>query len=117
MYGTIPLGPSGESVKLCHTGNPDLPDCYRRVTMYKEPLGTLRGKPLPCGVQDIKDPGLEILRGGWGEYMRKYGESLHIPVKVCVTHKRFVPCRKDDGTCVFSEDKADIDHVRIYQDS
>lgn len=107
MYGTIPLGADGVNVKLCHTGDLDLPDCYRRVTVYKEPLGILRGKPLPCGVEDIKDPVDSILAD--------LRELFPDNTTVCVTHKRFVPCRKQDGTCVFSEDKADVDHVRIYQ--
>ena len=34
---------------------------------------------------------------------------------VCTTHMRFVPCRKDDGTCNYSEDPADTDRVYRYQ--
>ncbi len=30
---------------------------------------------------------------------------------VCTAHMRFIPCRKDDGTCNYSEDPADIDRV------
>jgi hypothetical protein len=33
---------------------------------------------------------------------------------VCVTHKRFIPCRAQDG-CVISEDQGDVDAVRAYQ--
>jgi hypothetical protein len=34
---------------------------------------------------------------------------------VCLTHKRFIPCRKDDGTCQLSRNPEDVDHVRRYQ--
>jgi hypothetical protein len=33
---------------------------------------------------------------------------------VCVTHKRFVPCRVEDG-CKMSTDPVDVEMVRIYQ--
>ena len=33
---------------------------------------------------------------------------------VCITHLRFIPCRREDG-CVFSEDEEDIEKVRQYQ--
>lgn len=61
-YGTIP-SITGD-VKLCHTGYKGRPDCYRRVTVYHEPLGILRDiTPVPDGVEDIRDPGVtEILR-------------------------------------------------------
>lgn len=37
---------------VCHPGNPSLfPDCYRRISLYGEPLSVLRDvRPLPCGV-------------------------------------------------------------------
>lgn len=39
---------------LCHTDDPGLPDCYRRVTVYSEPVGALLAmEPLPAGVQGI----------------------------------------------------------------
>lgn len=34
---------------------------------------------------------------------------------VCTTHMRFVPCRRDDGTCNYSEDAVDVDRVYRYQ--
>lgn len=37
-----------------------------------------------------------------------------IPPEACITHKRFIPCRKQDG-CVFSSDPEDIRMVREYQ--
>jgi hypothetical protein len=49
-------------IDLCHPnglpGEPVLrPDCYRRVTVYREPLGVLTGvEPKPAGIQDIRDP-------------------------------------------------------------
>jgi hypothetical protein len=46
---------SGRSTPLCHPSQHDLPDCYRRVTVYGEPLGVLRGlTEQPVGVQDIR---------------------------------------------------------------
>jgi hypothetical protein len=36
------------------------------------------------------------------------------PLTVCVTHKRFTPCRKDDG-CIFSSDPEDIGMVQKFQ--
>jgi hypothetical protein len=39
---------------VCHTDDPARPDCYRRVTLYHEPLGTLKTRdPLPTGVDGI----------------------------------------------------------------
>lgn len=34
---------------------------------------------------------------------------------VCITHKRFIPCRADDGHCAFSEDLEDVAAVTAYQ--
>ena len=52
------------SVKLCHTGDPGRPDCYRRVTVYHEYLGILKGvDPLPEDVKDIRDDGMDYLKG------------------------------------------------------
>lgn len=36
---------------------------------------------------------------------------------VCVTHRRFVPCRRDDGSCVYSEDEWDVRAVTDWQRS
>lgn len=38
-----------------------------------------------------------------------------VPVMVCVTHKRFVPCRNTDGTCALSWCEDDVEQVRAYQ--
>ena len=47
-------GASAYGVPLCHTDDPGLPDCYRRVTVYHEQLGALRVlEPLPAGVEGI----------------------------------------------------------------
>ena len=46
----------GKNIKLCHTGYIGRPDCYRRVTVYHEPLGILKGvTPAPDGINDIRD--------------------------------------------------------------
>lgn len=47
--------PSGQSTPLCHPDLHSLPDCYRRVTVYGEPLGALLGlRALPPGVHSIR---------------------------------------------------------------
>lgn len=53
--GGVPgRGPVGETVGVCHPDDPLRPDCYRRVTVYLEPLGALAGvRPLPAGVRDL----------------------------------------------------------------
>lgn len=51
---------SGPLVRLCHPDDPARPDCYRRVTVYREPLGALIGAdPKPPGVTCIGNPGGE----------------------------------------------------------
>ena len=54
-YGSI-IAPDGSLHASCHPDNPATwPDCYRRVTVYGEPAGALRGvRPLPVGVKDIR---------------------------------------------------------------
>jgi hypothetical protein len=42
--------------------------------------------------------------------------GLIVGPAVCVTHRRFIPCRKNDG-CVISTEQKDIDDVRAYQNS
>lgn len=38
--------------RLCHPDDPGLPDCYRRVTAWREPLGKLLdADPKPAGVE------------------------------------------------------------------
>jgi hypothetical protein len=44
----------GSMVHLCHPNDPVRPDCYRRVTVYHEPLGNLLGdEVLPPGITGI----------------------------------------------------------------
>lgn len=38
-----------------------------------------------------------------------------LPPEVCVTHKRFVPCRRDDKDCIFSSLPDDVKMVREFQ--
>jgi hypothetical protein len=38
-----------------------------------------------------------------------------VQTAVCLTHKRFIPCRKDDGTCQLSTKQEDIEYVHAYQ--
>lgn len=46
----------------------------------------------------------------------RLGEEIGGPdVVVCTTHMRFIPCRKEDGTCNYSEDPVDVDRVYRYQ--
>jgi hypothetical protein len=40
--------------------------------------------------------------------------ALIVGTAVCLTHERFVPCRKNDG-CVISTKQEDIDHVTEHQ--
>jgi hypothetical protein len=41
-------------VHLCHTDDPVRPDCYRRVTVYGEPVGALLGLEVEAaGIKDI----------------------------------------------------------------
>lgn len=43
------------SIPVCHPDDLDRPDCYRRVTVYHEPLGVLRGPfALPRGIERIR---------------------------------------------------------------
>lgn len=45
------------STSLCHPTDASLPDCYRRVVVYKEQVGALMGlATLPIGVKDIVKP-------------------------------------------------------------
>ena len=52
--GGVPDGKGG-SAPVCHPEDPRRPDCYRRVTVYLEPLGALKGPfELPQGIQQIR---------------------------------------------------------------
>ncbi len=49
-YATIRGGAT-----VCHTAALGRPDCYRRITVYGEPLGALlEVTPLPAGIRDIR---------------------------------------------------------------
>lgn len=66
--GTAPAG-------LCHPADASLPDCYRRVTVYREPLGALVGlATLPAGVSDIRSPRSGEARPGpdWAGIRARY---------------------------------------------
>ena len=44
-------------IRLCHPNAPGRPDCYTRVSLYKEPVGWLLGvDPKPAGVEGCLDP-------------------------------------------------------------
>ena len=53
----------------------------------------------------------------WSEWceLGEWCELASAQTLVCLTHKRFIPCRKDDGSCQLSNNQEDIDHVRRYQ--
>ena len=45
------------TVYLCHPNDLSRPDCYRRVTVWREPPGGLKGvSPLPAGVAGVDAP-------------------------------------------------------------
>ncbi len=53
-YGSI-TGPDGAIHATCHPNVPGRPDCYRRITVYHEEPGILRGiSPLPAGIIGIR---------------------------------------------------------------
>lgn len=109
-YGSVT---AGERVfRLCHTSDSTRPDCYRRVTVYHEVIGFLM---LP-GI------GGEGVFGIFGHVHDDDGTVedcpgcfCDVPATVCVTHKRFVPCRNAGGTCVFSCRADDVEKVHRYQ--
>lgn len=92
--------------RVCHVDSPYLPDCYKRVTVYGEHLGSLKPfRMKPAGVEKIVEP--------WKTYLDSsgiYGDKT----TVCITHRRFIPCRKSFG-CVFSTDPEHVEDVRKYQ--
>lgn len=52
--GSVPDGKGG-SVPVCHPDDPQRPDCYRRITVYAEPLGALISPfALPRGIEGIR---------------------------------------------------------------
>ena len=49
-YGGVSYA-DGPVIHLCHPNEPGRPDCYRRVSIYSEQIGILRGvDPKPPGV-------------------------------------------------------------------
>lgn len=86
------------TIRLCHPNDPSRPSCFRRITIYREPLGALLdADPKPAGLDGML--GQDIAISG---------------AVVCTTHMRFIPCRKQDG-CVISEDPEDVARVSAYQ--
>lgn len=55
----------------------------------------------------------DIRSRSWSEISE--GPDFDIGAVVCTTHMRFVPCRRNDGTCAYSEEQADVDRVYGYQ--
>lgn len=52
--GRAGAGAWAAGARLCHTDNPALPDCYRRVTVWAEPVGALMAlDPKPAGIDGI----------------------------------------------------------------
>jgi hypothetical protein len=45
----------------------------------------------------------------------RLGEEFPTPVAVCITHRRFVPCRSADSTCALSQAPWDVERVRRHQ--
>jgi hypothetical protein len=96
-----------EGNSVCHPDPAvDFPDCYRRITVYREPIGILK---------EFEDtpPGVEEPLTGWKAWSGVQ-EDLHSEATVCVTHMRFIPCRKEDG-CLISVLPDDVERVRRYQ--
>jgi hypothetical protein len=53
---------AGDAV-VCHPHDPGLPDCYRRVSVWAERLGALRGRdPMPAGLDGVSDAADAFLR-------------------------------------------------------
>ena len=58
---------------------------------------------------------VHVRKGSWLDELAEIsGDIAEVPATVCVTHKRFIPCRAQDG-CVISENQEDVDAVRAYQ--
>jgi hypothetical protein len=57
-YGALTgeFTPDGAIHASCHPDDPaEHPDCWRRVIVYRERPGALRGwDPLPAGIEDIR---------------------------------------------------------------
>lgn len=98
-----------DSSPVCHPDNPDLPDCYRRVTVYREPLGILKALP-------DKPPGIENIIDGWTAWLDLLGEDIEAQATVCTVHKKFIPCRKPQDECAISVRPEDVEMVRKYQE-
>lgn len=54
-YATVTFD-GGEPVHVCHPNDPTRPDCMRRLSVYREPLGALIGvDPKPAGLEGISE--------------------------------------------------------------
>lgn len=96
-------------VRVCHFGDPARPDCYTRITVHREPIGILLALP-------DKPPRTERIVDGWHTWLEFLDTSLEVEAKstVCITHKRFIPCRATLG-CIISVRPEDVESVRAYQ--
>lgn len=106
-HGSVTAGE--KTYRLCHTSDFTRPDCYRLVTVYHEPIGLL----LLPGITGEGTFGHNHDDDGTVDGC--LGCFYDVPVAVCVVHKRFIPCRKTDGTCVHSCRAEDVEEVRKYQ--
>lgn len=52
----------------------------------------------------------------WDSYVQASNDIGEIPSAVCMTHMRFVPCRKGnrEGGCAFSQNPEDVRAVTDY---
>jgi hypothetical protein len=60
-----------------------------------------------------EDEARELARRDWAAGLDL--GNYDVPVTVCVTHKRFVPCRKGNEDCEWSSAPGDIGMVRWWQ--
>lgn len=98
-----------KQVRVCYPqSKSERPDCYRRVTVYQEPLGILKTIP-------DKPPGVTHIIDGWMAWLEQLDLGMETTATVCVTHKRFLPCRVNTRECVISVRPADVERVRKYQ--
>lgn len=58
-------------------------------------------------------PGI-VMDDPWGEISAELHDLFPGKTVVCVTHLRFIPCRKTDGSCIFSSADYDVKTVRDY---
>ena len=108
-YGTMTSGK--KTFRLCHTDDPGRPDCYRRVTVHHEVIGFLLLQGITGVIMGVENIFAHV-HDDDGTVEDCPGCFYGIPVVVCVTHKRFVPCRNTEGTCVMSCREEDVEMIR-----